>query len=618
MARNRITKEDREIREPELTPSFIIWSWMMSALKLSGVDIMLFAYIYSQSFDNTHYTTASLTTMANWFGLTRQTIVKHMDNLPFVEKMVSQQHSNGFYTFNYYRVRMNELTKFMINADNYVYNEFLNDYETVLKAGFPNDKDTIQNYFRAFKDWHGGMGEDVVNAFKAVIKLGNELRYITKDYENVAFVNALEVVLQEANNSEGWVDILNNVVVSESTSDSSISSNEHINQSDNSDSHSLDREEPLDTTTTKRRGRPNKINPTSFLNNRRKAKSTGLVRFADGRKPNNKESINEHIQNLKDIATNFVINDGNNNSELLELLHSYVQAWGDKGITYDSFKATLSLLRNASMSIDDMLMLCRRAVSKNTKVLVDTSNKLVQQNMAKKSLLNSCTVIIDDYVKREGENNQELKDVLIQYVSGILLAKNKLTDAGQLHQHLDVLTECCNKLEDKINSVKRSYMNGWNAMAYENAVSTSTNSSTSTNNGLEVDMEAKEQLIEDNKHKCYLYMYPQVQEALLNYIHTTVNGKSMTADKFKMNLEFLMLHRFTIDTIVAAINEATLKNYTYLCLDDYNNTKLVLKRYISLERCLEYANRVRKQDCEEAYRKNPNDERFVDMIKFVN
>ena len=98
----RKPKNERTIKDVEIMPNFIVWNWMMSALKLTGNDILLFAYVYSQSFDNKHYTTVSMTTLASWLGLTRQTVVKHLENLPFVQKYVSQDGSNGFYTFNYF------------------------------------------------------------------------------------------------------------------------------------------------------------------------------------------------------------------------------------------------------------------------------------------------------------------------------------------------------------------------------------------------------------------------------------------------------------------------------------------------------------------------------------
>lgn len=605
MQKNIKTKEERVIKDVEIVPNFIVWNWMISGLKLCGIDIMLFAYIYSQSFDNKHYTTASMTTLANWFGLTRQTLVKHIENLPFVEKLVSQEHINGFYTFNYFKVNMDALTMFMIQSDHQIYSDFLDAYEDVLKAGFPKDKDAIHEYFRAFKNWHGGMGEDILNVFQNVIRVGNELRYITKDYDDVPFVEALGTVYEVGKKVEGWTDILNG---------------KYINNSNNSATEHTEPKPTNISTPPTTASKSNKIPATVLMNKfGKKTKRTGLVRFANEKKSDlNKESVNAHIEKLKDIVTNFVITEADNNSELLDLLYSYVITWGGKGITYTSLKASLDLLKNASITVDDMIMFCRKAVAKNTKTLISTNDKQVQQNTAKKSLLQSCETIVSKYVENEADNNIELKNIILQYISDILITKNKITVAGQLNQHLETLSNCCTTTESKINSVKRSYMNGWLAMAYEGANTNSGNGTSNIVNGIEVDMKAKEQLIEDNKHKCYLYMYPQIQEALLNYIHNTVNGKSMTADKFKINLDFLMLHRFTIDTIVAAINEATLKNYAYLCLDDYNNTKLVLKRYISLERCLEYANRVRKQDCEEAYRKNPNDERFVDMIKFVN
>ena len=298
-----------------------------------------------------------------------------------------------------------------------------------------------------------------------------------------------------------------------------------------------------------------------------------------------------------------------NNSEVLDLLYSYVTAWGDKGITYDSFKASLGLLKDASLNIDDMVTFCKKAIAKNTKTLISTTDKQVQQNMNKEDLIKVCEGIINTYVKNNVDNNEELRTILTKYTVGILINKGKVTDAGQLHQHLETLSNYCKTTEEKLNSIKKSYMNGWLAMAYEGANNNSSNNSfANTSNSMEVDMETKEKIIEEANIKYFFFMYPQVIDALKTYIHSTNNGKAMTADKFKLNLDFLMLHRFTIDDIVKAISDATLKDYAYLCLEDYKITNNAKQKFRTLEYKLEYEIRYRKQACVEAYNKNPNNE----------
>ena len=118
-------------------PNFMIWGWMTSILHLSKQDLLLFAYLYAQSHDNIHYLSTCPTVIAEWFGMTRQTVIKHIESLPCVEKLVSKEHTKGSYTFTYYRINMNELLKLVVCTDTYDYANFMKAYEKMLLLYFP-------------------------------------------------------------------------------------------------------------------------------------------------------------------------------------------------------------------------------------------------------------------------------------------------------------------------------------------------------------------------------------------------------------------------------------------------------------------------------------------------
>ena len=65
-------------------PNIVMWSWMRTVLRLCGSELLIFSYIFSQTFDSSHRCYACLIDMEDWFGVTRQTISRNIDRL--VEK----------------------------------------------------------------------------------------------------------------------------------------------------------------------------------------------------------------------------------------------------------------------------------------------------------------------------------------------------------------------------------------------------------------------------------------------------------------------------------------------------------------------------------------------------
>ena len=127
-------------------------------------------------------------------------------DLPFIEQLTSNNHIKGAYKFVYYRINMESLLKSITKSDNNDYINFMKSYEHMLVLHFPDDKEDISNYIQTMIDWHGGMGEDIINAFKAIVKLGDVLRTGEKEYKNTKFVEALNVVIDEVKKDKLLLD----------------------------------------------------------------------------------------------------------------------------------------------------------------------------------------------------------------------------------------------------------------------------------------------------------------------------------------------------------------------------------------------------------------------------
>lgn len=137
-------------------PNIMVWSWM-SALDLSGVELLIFAFIFSTSFDNVHRCYTSLTDMENWFGLTRQAVSRRIQSLVdkgYIIKYVTTQKEQSFIKHNSYSVNMANITDICSSCDDTIYDNFMTSYGNILKQKFPQDSSKIDDYIQKMCDWH--------------------------------------------------------------------------------------------------------------------------------------------------------------------------------------------------------------------------------------------------------------------------------------------------------------------------------------------------------------------------------------------------------------------------------------------------------------------------------
>ena len=630
-------------------PNFMIWGWMTTLLGLKDKALMLFAYIYSQSHDSIHYSATSPTNISKWFGITRKTLYNRLADLPFIEQLTSNNHIKGAYKFVYYRINMEALLKSITKSDNNDYINFMKSYEHMLVLHFPDDKEDISNYIQTMIDWHGGMGEDIINAFKAIVKLGDVLRTGEKEYKNTKFVEALNVVINEVKKDKLLLDriteccqdavdseepVKTNVFVDDNTNNVNTTTNTEESEiivptDDNTDSSGtadIVDNKPTETEQPKKRKHERNTNLPSIdeINQMKEKKKRGRPALLNNTKTVAKENMLAQIDRLKTAGINYVAENFNSDMELNNAIESYINKFGTHKMTVNDLTFILNNLSAKYPDAEDIAYCINYATSVSAK---DVLSKKVQNNVEpfinnkridkiNAVIVDNAKVVIDEFVKNEADNNTELANILkIFYEERIakdMINNHKELSENQIHNLLKNLKECCNTVDDMIKSVNLSNDRAYKSFYAVNN-NNSNNSYNNSNNNQPQDIEEKKKLIDKFVADNWYYLYPDIKEGLIDYVENTSNGQGCTAKQFAANLNQLGLYKFEYDMCKEAINNAIARNYPNLCIEDKNMTNMLNMQCYSYESRQHTAISYRRRECEQTYKKNPTDERLVNM-----
>ena len=612
MITTTLPQKDLVSSTPEM-PNFVVWDWMRTGLGLSGVSIMIFAYIYSQSFDNSHAVSTSLATMSEWFGLTRQTLTRNIDKMPYIIKDTSDEHTYGFYMFNYYKVDMEELLRYFEKSVNgSAYENFMLSYSQILKLKFPDDEKEIDNYFSDIIDWHYNVDDRFMERVKTIARLGNDVRNNPEDYKDTSFTVAV-------NNTEelikSFCDILSNVTGKEITitptvSDKAISKNDM----------------PKNDTTSPKSDAVETVEKTVESKPKRKsAKVMADMGMLSKKSPKTKTKAEEKAELSKKhfdelvLATNqYVALKYNNDEELIEVLIEYLKyRFEDKSYpTRSQWSALLRTLATYSDNETRVIVVENALAGGYKKFSYETAEQIAEMKR-RSQVANDIHQIIDDFCANKCENNKELSELLHEYYKTV---NTSVSNTKQVEEMLNMLDNTYPTLDGKLLSVRKAFASGWKTLVANNlfggGYSNSNNNNSAPNAPIiigENEMDEKDKIIDKFFKEKYLYMYPNIKTKLTEYVHETEVGKSMSADTFEKNLEFLALHKPDPKTMLEAINETIIKNRNVFCYENFEETKKVQKSHITLEERSNNLIRSRRQECEFTRHYNPHDKRFEGM-----
>ena len=157
-------------------PNITMWSWMRTVLNLSGSELLIFSYLFSQTFDSVHKCYTTLGDMEQWFGVTRQTISRNIDTLAskgFVIKQTMKDKDNTIIKHNSYYVNMSNITELCEKANFDNYSNFIDCYRSMLTQRFPNQIQTIDEHLEALLNFHKNKDKQVCMTMNELVKLIN-------------------------------------------------------------------------------------------------------------------------------------------------------------------------------------------------------------------------------------------------------------------------------------------------------------------------------------------------------------------------------------------------------------------------------------------------------------
>lgn len=510
-------------------PDIMVWSWM-SALDLSGVELLIFAYIFSNAFDNVHRCYTKLNEMEEWFGLTRQAVSRRIESLVnknYITKQVTTEINPGFLKHNSYAVNMQTITDILTECDDDVYNNFMSSYGNILKQKFPQDSSRIEDYIQKMCDWHHAKNVQVCLTIKQ---------------------------LSDLMLSEDTVDMATALGIIEKVKD------------------------------------PKKASKKDFIEKTTKKPNT----LFDSPKPKSRRTKkNEWDVEKQTMTTDFVYMRLKGNEEILDAIKQFLKTDAGRNYTPDQWHQQLENLYDYGITPERMLSGIRLSYMNGYRslYLVDKS----EVDMRKKMKL------IEDYVKNECDDNEELKEVLLSYIFEV--PKGKSFSERQFKIALDNLSDICVTTEEKLSSVKNSYAHSYSSLAYR---------SQTNDTQIEVDM--------DEKHKCvdkfisdgYYYMVDGLSEALHSYVNTK-QGKSMDISSFNIVISNFRLFCLNDNDKVAKVLLAIQNNYKYLATEDYDETKKLKAKLESRQSMADSLDHARKSRVIAQKLKTPNDPRLKDV-----
>jgi len=535
-----------DVNNPTMIPNIIMWSWMRTVLKLSGSELLIFSYLFSQTFDSVHKCYTCLSDMTEWFGITRQTISRNIDKLVeknFVSKECLSDITNPIIKHNNYSVNTEYITELCENSDYSSYSNFLDSYRMILHQKFPKDTATVDSYLEELSSWHKN-----------------------KDITVCITLNELASILSSAEDSNSSItDVLDSV---------------------KKNSKKL-KQNPV-------KSYVEKAVPTT-----EEIKRTDNRLFAEPKKKSKKAQRAEWHEDKKAMTSSFVYMRLGGNEELLDLLNLWLETDNGKSYTPLQWEQQLETLYKYGRTPERMIDGVRITYMNNYRqlYLIDKSEVDIDLKLNE----------IESYVSEFGENSEELKDLLCSYITEVPKARSYTVK--QFRLSLKQLTQLCPTLKEKLASVERSYVNSYSALAYPN----SNPYNNSQGSGEPVDIDLKEKKIKQFIEDGYYHLCDGLENSLLDYIHKTKVGQSMSYDGFCVILDNLRVYCLDDSEKVNKVKLAIQNNSNKFATEDFEETRKIKGKLETRESKANSLDRARMQKVLMEKMKNPNNPRLKDV-----
>lgn len=508
----------------KFAPTIVVWSWMRTVLNLSGSELLIFSYLYSQTFDDSHKCYTTLSDMSDWFGLTRQTISRNIDKMlseNIVMKETLSDKKNPMIKHNRYNINMSKITQICEESDYNSYLNFVESYKQILVQKFPEDSKKIETYFSKFLRWH-------------------EEKNVKLDIDLATMNNLLNELVQDRS-CQGISKLLENC----NPPTVSSSSNNNV--------------QCLNETKLNRK---NPVNATTY----------GQLFNCETKPTKSKKQINNENRDQKEkMNVEFCLMYSDNNPELLDLLNKFLDTKNGKSYYPSQWKEQLKDLKKYGRTSTRMIESVRNSYKSNYRSLIFQDSKA--------ALFDDKLKLIEKFVSQYGDNDSKLRDLLVSYVEEV--PKGQSATSGQFEKLLTELRTICKTIPEMIESVDQSYTHSWGALAYRNRYGNSNESSDylgSENVSPEESLLRKTKMVEDFIENGYYHLEDEIKEKLITYITKVPNGIAMSLEMFKENLNLFRLYCLSEDKKRMALSKAIVDNTNVLCKEDFAESRKLLSK----------------------------------------
>ena len=577
----QIAKFHSEIYEPQDMPKSILWNWVYKALNLRGIDVMIFSILFDLTVCTSAYTSVPLTKMCEWVGMSRQTLSKKLDAIPYIDKCAVTNNNKGkCYTHNIYGINAKRLYDACKAYSDQVAIEYECDIKNYIIDHYPQCKKDIDEIFIKMHE----ADYSCINVLDTYIRTNKKSDTddveITNDIVDVnpftnVFVNLNPTV---SNVKDNKVNVTTNVSSSNVEADVTINANTH---------------------NTKSR-RPNVLKGPQleqYINGNNKSKKAPLKLLNDKKSKEVKKvkKQTESEQSYMDIVKlneNFAAMHCNNDSTIAEYLDIILnnkknsKKYANK---YDTKAWQICLNRLIGCPIDVIKADLEICVIKTYSSFGYECEKYKNKQNTKKVVYS----IVDEYAKTHLDITPPIIDRL-QVFFDIYVNRYDVETSSieSILNDLDKLPTEELKLESIENSIQCGYKKFYVSRDQEAKIKDIKAS--------EFDMSAKLKAIDDFIDREYLCLVPDIKTSLVAYVNSKV-GKAMDIDTFNQELNKLTYYAGGENAILEAVKSAVNLQTNYLCKEDYTKTNTIKKTYSTLERYAQQTRRTRKGNCERAY-----------------
>ena len=426
------------------------------------------AYIFIQSLDNVHPALTDVPTLAKLCNVTNQTLVRTVEKLPYLVKSASQDHTKGFYMFNFYRIDYLSILKLLEQTGNQSYQKYIDYYRKRIEASNPKNKKVTDNYVNNALDTTHQSEFNQTNIDDILQKVAN----LSTDQTSTSLTDILKALVTFSFNTQKAVNELcatmnkqNEASVSDNTIQSkdvetvnSSNVNTSKNNSNTTNNNVVNNDNSNNATETKRKLPKGGRDPRELLGNKTLKKNQAIntnkatnsllkpnseMKVTD--KPKTKKELNEirkaekaeanqrtkelRKQAYRNAALNYVLTKENNNQELLELLYLYIDnsIFCTSGISarlsVDLFVAQMNDLKKYH-SLEDRIDSASRAAHGKYQSLVYEQKSAIETKNRIYDNKQKVPKVIETFLSRFEEDTTEAKELLNDYWEAVCEPRN--------------------------------------------------------------------------------------------------------------------------------------------------------------------------------------------------